>query len=477
MLFLIFPLVSLALLPTASAQAPATRRPIRVSVVDDASGQPIPGARVLSVDERAAPVWGEVWTTAEQQADSDGRAELQAAQGSDDPDWVIVQADGYGATGTSSFGKDGTVEFRLRPETPITIELVDFLGRPLPLAHLGVAFGCGHTPDLVTATTGPDGRAALRGVTDYDRAIEDLYVVHPKISQPYYDSVPFGAAKNGVARLYCEPGCLIEGRIVLASGEPAVGYSVGNNETHRGHWARTNQRGEFCLFGCEPQTDYLSVITPGSDRKTFFHGARAGVYRTLQLNGTDQPEAREDGDEDARRKTSEVRVQVNAPNPLDLDLPERLRWIPVAIWNPDNGLTKWDETDEEGFVSFSVTAGEYLLEVGGPNSPYAAVPAGKVTVDGGEEPVSVECELPAPRVGSLEILGLGEGQGVSIQTAGGYYRRYKLKGPDARVPQFLFPSGRWSAHTFVEDESGVQRRRDLIMPPGQGKHLSLRAPR
>jgi hypothetical protein len=49
--------------------------------------------------------------------------------------------------------------------------------------------------------------------------------------------------------------------------------TVARRSAGTGHWARTDERGEFRLFGCEPPIDYLQVGTPGSDRKTFFNGA------------------------------------------------------------------------------------------------------------------------------------------------------------------------------------------------------------
>ena len=141
-------LVSTALLSLAAHQEPlpralvkATAGPVEVVVLDDTTGAPISSARTLALNERLAPLWGETWRAAEAPTNTAGIALLPAAKEPGEYDWIMVQAVGYGTAGTSGKGTEGTVEFRLKPETPITIEVVDFLGRPLPLAHLGVAFG------------------------------------------------------------------------------------------------------------------------------------------------------------------------------------------------------------------------------------------------------------------------------------------------------------------------------------------------
>ncbi|WP_145195081.1 carboxypeptidase-like regulatory domain-containing protein [Planctomycetes bacterium Poly30] len=475
-------LIALAL--SAAAGSSPQETPLATSrlaiVLDGETGRPIPGATVYAVQESEIPVWGKRWFRAAVVTDADGRARVPQKSEVGDYSWLMAEAEGYGTCSTSDEDGPEPAEFRLERETPITIEVVDFLGRPLPLAHLGVCFGCGHTPDLVSAVTGPDGRATLFGVTDYDGGIEDLYVVHPELSQPSYDSVPYGDVVDGVARYHGEPGFVVTGCVLLPSGKPAVGHGVGNNETHRGHWAVTDERGEFRLFGCEPLgADSLMVVTPGEERRTFFHGALPDVYRTLQLDGTDQPEAFVDGQEGTKLPTAIARVQITAPNPQDQDLPARLQRIVVEAWEETTGMAFWGETDASGAVDFELPAGRYAVRVDGPASPYPAVMAGRVTVEPGENeaPITLTCDLPTPRVCSLEVLGLRPGESLELMTAAGPYLLHDLpEGPEIRVPTFLLPSGRWSAYTYRAGEDGVQRRLQIPVSRDIMATLELRVP-
>ncbi len=469
----------------AERETSATGRP--AIVLDDETGRPIVGAIVYAVHESEIPVWGRKWFRAAVVTDATGRASVPPKSEVGQYGWLMAEAKGYGTLSTSNDGGDEPAEFRLKRETPITIEVVDFLGRPLPLAHLGVCFGCGHTPDLISEVTGPNGRATLHGVTDYRGGIEDLYVMHPELLLTSYDSVPYQDVVDGVARFYGDPGCVITGCVLRSDGSPAVGYGVGDNLIHRGPWALTDERGEFRLLGCEPMVDYLSVITPGETRKTFFAGARPGVYRTLRLDGTDRPEVYVDGEEGTKLPTTVARVQISAPHPEGCEVPDRLHMVPVVVWEEATGRAFWSETDESGAVGFELQAGRYAVEVGGPASPYPATTAGRFSVEptmesqakesaASEPSVTVTVELPAARVCPLEILGVDAKKDVFIQTAGGYYSRYDLKGPVINVPNFLLPSGRWSAHTYTEDESKSWRRLNLAVPRQVRDSLVLSVP-
>ncbi len=453
--------------------------PQQVTVLDE-TGRPIPNARVFGVDEVPMPVWGQSWFQTAASTGADGVAQLASA----DYSWLMVTAEGYGGRGWMKGGKAES-EVTLAPEVPITLEVVDFMGRPLPLAHVGVAFGCGHTPDIVTATTDRNGLAPLRGVVDYDGHIEDVYVVHPKTSMLDYGAVPFSDAVDGVARFYCEPGSLLEGRILLPDGQPAVGYGVGNDESHRGHWAITDERGEFRLFGSEPRPDFVRVLTPGGDWVAGFTGSRVGVYRTLQLNGTDTPEAFEGGPGRVEHPTRDIVFQVNAAMPTEVPegvvMPNRLRWIPVEIWDPVTGSCYRSETDENGRATLRLPVGEYRMEVGGPECPYRTRDLGSlaVTTEGQGEAIFKAVELPAPRLCMVDVVGLREGEQVNVQTAGGYYFNdtwLDVAGADSFPALLLVPSGLWSAHVMRKVDRKHHHRIQLDVPQDLGSTLTLRVP-
>ncbi len=467
----------LCLFATPAAAAQATHH--HITVVDDATGAPIVGARVLGVEEAHTPVWGERRFRVAVATSAEGKAALPRPTEDANYSWMMVEAAGYGTWATMVSPRSDESEVRLLPEVPITIEVLDYMGSPLPLAHLGVCFGCGHTPDLISAFTGPDGRATLRGVRDYDHHIEDLYVVHAKTSMNGYDSVPYGDVVDGVARFYAHPGTMLEGQVLLPDGKPAIGYGVGNNETHRGHWAVTDERGRFRLYGAEPRPEYLRVMTPGGEWIAGFDHSRAGVFRTLALDGTDSPDVFEDGLGETKRATRKVEVQVNVAAAEGPDVANRMRWIPVEIWDPKTGQSFFDQTDEAGAVTFRVPAGEYRVEVGGPECAFRARELEPLVVatDGSNEALQRTCELEAPRVCMIDVTGLREGEGLALQTAGGYYlpwsKREKGDGPIA----VALPSGRFSAHFMRRDAEEIWRRVQVDLPLEIGAQLTIRCPK
>ena len=462
------------LLCVLAAPAQAASHPV---IVMDETGRPIQGARVLGVHEEHTPVWGQRWSKAAGVTGADGRTELPVFTGAESYSWLMVEAEGYGGRGRRIRFEEAESEFRLMPEVPITLFLVDFMGRPLALAHVGVAFGCGHTPDIVSATTGPDGLAALRGVAPYSGDIDDVFVVHPRVSMVSYDSVPFGDMVEGVARLYCDPGSLLEGRLSGPDGKPAIGYAVGNDVNHRGQWAITDERGEFRLFGCDPRPGLIRVLSPEGESLASFDGARRGVYRTLALDGTQSPEEFVDGQADTKHATRQVSFEISAAQPIGLpegvELPGRLRWIPVEIWDPVTGRSFQNETNEEGKVTMALPAGEYRVEVGGHECAYRAHDLGLLVVatGGDNTPITKAFQLPAPRACMLDVAGLREGEDVWIETEGGHYASRA-----ASPLPFLIPSGLWSAHIDRRTEDGGFRRIQLDVPRELGPALTLRCP-
>lgn len=252
---------------------------VEVVVTDGETGAPIAGAEVFFVEEAKTPTHGLFTPTETFRTDVDGRvtASFEDARFPR----LVARAEGYGVRGESF--RVGPVEVELIPEQPITVEVVDYLGRPAAGAELGVAVGCGHTPDVVAAVTDAAGRATLRGVADHDDIV-DLYVVHSELSRSTYERVPFDEVDgDGVARVIVGPGWTVEGILLDPDGRPVRGAYVGAPEVHRGPWARTDFSGSFRLVGLPPHPVELTVRGADGELLGFFGGGRPGLARILRL--------------------------------------------------------------------------------------------------------------------------------------------------------------------------------------------------
>lgn len=416
-----------------------------LTIVEAGTGAPIPGAAVYEVLEASFPRWGRFDHERSAVTDVRGQAMFEDTDGG----WFVVQADGFGVRGELVRTPLGSID--LTPETPITVEVIDYLGRPVPLAHLGVCVGCGHTPDVVSATTGPDGRATLRGVSP-NAGIVDLYVVHPDLASDTYDEVPFDAVgEDGVARIHLDPGSKLEGQVRYPDGSPAAGVGVGVSHVHRGPWTTTDERGHFTLFGLHPRPGDLWVKDPSGKMLASFEGSRAGCWRVLTVPRS-QPDsggdyAPESLQRDGRPKgTITVQAAVRGGSHREDVL--------VEAWDPRTGWCARARTDPECAATFAVPAGVHLrVEVGGRGTPFEAHDLGAHRLEDGAA-LTLRAELPAPRVETIRLLGVRANSTIAIRTADG--KRIALAedaiealepggaGHAVAIEGVILPTGPWS---------------------------------
>ena len=479
--------LGLCLLPAQAAPIPAASR--KVTVVHAETGEPIPGAEVLGVAEISEPVWGELWWTHRAVTDAAGEVLLPRPTDEASYGWLFARAAGFGtrAAGDSrAFSTSGIDDVRLElmPETPVLIELLDFTGSPLPLAHLGVAMGCGHTPDLLSVTTGRDGRATLRGFYPYDGGIADLFIVHPEVGRSTYSDVPLEDEVDGVVRVYApSDGRLLRGQVLLPDLTPAVGYAVGSRMNHRGPWAITDAEGDFRFYGWDPDQASFEVRDPEGNAVAGFSGARDGVERLFVLDGTTNPEDSVDGQQGVEEPRGGVTVEIQMVG----EGWERLRpWdrrVTVEAWDPITGRSITGKTKDPASVdqrqvstTLHLPGGDYLVEVGRPDSPYAPLALGRVSVKahvptGLGDPRFVttvlQAEVPVPRLVTIEVPDFQPDFTFYVHRRGfaesfepGEEGVTLLPNSDLQVERFAVPYGRLG-FSLERAKDGVFQRIDL----------------
>lgn len=274
-----------------------THLPIRV--VDDATGEPIPGARIDNWWESSTPMPGEWEELIEQSVvtDRDGWAVVRREGAAP---WWFVEAPGRGPVGEMGLMD----EFRLRPGVDATVEVRDFLDRPVPGTAVEVLLGCGHTPFVRCEVSDAAGRLLLRSV---DMKASRLWVRAEGLagrSRGYEKDLGDLEEEGGVRILRCLPGPVVEGIVRDARGAPVAGAAVGTLDSHRGPWTRTGPDGRFRLLGA-PARDRLTALldeedlTESSWRRAEFDTA-PGVFLTVRLPDDEEEEEREGAGEDGR---------------------------------------------------------------------------------------------------------------------------------------------------------------------------------
>ena len=354
----------LALLPLpASPRSPRTGErahepAFEVHVTDAVTRQPVKGARVHGVHETVAPVWSDFWFR-QASLPTDARGVTALAPSTEDAryTWTIVRAEGYAPSGTFWTPQPDTpVEVELWPVVPSRIKLLDFTGAPLGLVHLGVAVGCGHTPDVTSAVTDPLGRATLHAVGREGWEIADVHPVGETVRATYLD-VDWEAANEDVYETMAAPGARLDGVLLNAEGRPLPGLAVGQPHTHRGPWAVTDARGRFRLHGLEPEVcDHLEVRDMAGNGLMAFEKTRMGMERILRL----APE-RSGSERVGETAILEVNVEVFG---------ETSGSVPVLVWDVETGWLDEKAAPVGESVTFDLTDGVYEIEVGGRGTPY-----------------------------------------------------------------------------------------------------------
>lgn len=251
-------------------------------VVDDLTGTPIRGAEVLLVPERRTPVGGESWFSHRGVSDGDGFVRIRLPQAQRDWQLQVLRHPDHGIATESA---NCIPIWRIGRALDVPVRVEDWRGRPVAGARIGFCGGCGHTPDLVSATTGQDGVAVLRGIDPHNH-IADVYVQHPGLGLGYdsirwYPGDPPAVVACGWAP--AKSGWLLDHR-----GQPVAGAHVGALDVHRGPWARTAADGSFTVLGAPPDTE-VHVAVIGEREVHFDHGG--GYPVTLQLPDLADPDA------------------------------------------------------------------------------------------------------------------------------------------------------------------------------------------
>ena len=214
----------------------------------------------------------------------------------------------------------GDVIWRVGRPFDVPVRIVDWRGAAVAGARIGFCGGCGHTPDLVNATTGPDGVAWLRGI-DPHSDIGDVYVQHPGLGLGY-DRVRW-CPGEGPAIVRCRWSPAMTGVVLDHLGAPVAGAFVAARDVHRGPWAKTGSDGSFTLLGARPEIGPSHVRTPDG-REVWFDSARRFPV-TLRVPSASSTEPREGAIEQPEGAAEEIatrklRVALTGGERLDADV-------------------------------------------------------------------------------------------------------------------------------------------------------------
>jgi hypothetical protein len=214
-------------------------------LVDDLTGEPVVGAEVFVLAESETPIAGRFWFLRRAVSDADGFVRISPEPGEK---WhlQVVRSERHG---TASQPGAGDWIWRLGRAFDVPVLVRDWRGEPVGGALVGFCGGCGHTPDLANATTGPDGVGILRGIDPWND-IRDVYVQHPGTGLGY-ESIRWhpGDPPSIVDTRWSVP---MTGRVVDHTGAPVAAAFVAALDVHRGPWAETAKDGTFTMLGGDP---------------------------------------------------------------------------------------------------------------------------------------------------------------------------------------------------------------------------------
>lgn len=407
---LLLALLPLAVLPQESSDRASGREhepAFEVHVTDAVTRQPVKGARVHGVHETVAPAWSDFWfRQAALPTDARGVTALAPSTENARYTWTIVRAEGYAPSGTFWTPQPDTpVEVELWPVVPSRIKLLDFTGAPLGLVHLGVAVGCGHTPDVTSAVTDSLGRATLLAVGREGWEIADVHPVGETVRATYLD-VDWEAANEDVYETMAAPGARLDGVLLDAEGRPLHGLAVGQPHTHRGPWAVTDARGRFRLHGLEPEVcDHLQVHDLAGNELMAFEKTRMGMKRILCL-----APGRSGGERVGETALLEVNVEVFG---------ETSGSVPVLVWDVETGWLDEKAAPVGESVTFDLTDGVYEIEVGGRGTPYERTNLGLHELGPTRGDAELQPTLRPVVRRRLEILDVGDAIELIVVPASG----------------------------------------------------------
>ncbi len=232
-------------------------------VVDDLTGEPLPGATAAFEEGSEHPVTGLVPAARTGIADAEGWVRIRGDDFGAEPTWVgafwtYVEAAGHAGLAVENGRIDG--EFRLGRAHDVVVEVRDAFDRPLAGATIGVRGSntCGHNPDQRVAVSDREGRAVLHGLgldgDDGETRTWEAWIVGEGIRSTYHEiAVPvYPSSPRMLPQILRHgPSAPIEGTVLDSEGRPVRGAHVGARGLHRGPWTVTDSSGAFRLVGAE----------------------------------------------------------------------------------------------------------------------------------------------------------------------------------------------------------------------------------
>ncbi len=325
-------------------------------LVDDLTGEPIAGAEVFLVTESETPIAGEFWFDASATSDADGFVRIARPARPRGWDLVVMRHPVRGTVATTYAGP----VWRIGRTFAVPVRVLDWLGKPAPGAVVGLCGGCGHTPDIVTATADNEGVALMIGI-DPRQDICDLYVQKPGLHF-FYDSVRWRPGDPPMD-VRCAQSVVQTGKVVDHLGKPIGGAFVGGGSRHRGPWARTAADGSFAVVGAEQGECPHTVVLPGGHKFSVDSASRYPV--TITIPDPSDPEAYEAAiDVPTRREAEEAAVPTKVVAVRVANAPSTELAFEVAY----PGAGRDDERLAAGHVEIP-QAGPFVLTVHDDSTP------------------------------------------------------------------------------------------------------------
>lgn len=311
-----------------------------VCVVDARSGRPIEGATFTAIPETDTPLLATWWAARSSASDADGVVRLALGDLAKEP-WLLVTAEGYAPR--MELTRDPGPRVALEPAFALDVEVRDVFERPVEGAFVSWFAGCGHTPDLVFATTDAAGRARLEGIA-LDASAGDLWVSGANLDcqgSYRYDAGPV-IVRPG-------PGVAARGRVLDADGQPLVGAFVGAPLRHHGPWSRSAADGAFELPGLRPPIS-VSVLRKADDASLLGHFdlPRDGRPMTLTVAPV------EGG------PTTAIELRLRSRESLAPAAGVEVEFVRLA-----DGFSVRPRSDDEGVVALALPHGAWERRVGG----------------------------------------------------------------------------------------------------------------
>ncbi len=320
-------------------------------IVDHDTGEPIPDA-VVQAPNHVSGAPEDLYFLAEAEADEDGWVRLRQDQIEGYRDYILADAPGYAPNEHCLPGAD-VVE--LRPGTDVPIVLYDFLGRPVPNAIVGYNLGCGHVPDQRTARTDAYGRAVLPSI--WPERHNDLFVVSEGLhASCSHLSRTWRPGEPPVA-IHSSPGLVLEGRILMKDGTPAVGAFI--DSTFHRPAAVADEFGRFRLVGIAKWEDMFASIPPFDEEPP--RGVEIEEFYADQLIDFTMPPAGVPIELVQGEPRSGVPLEVRCVGSSG----EPANGVLVAACRPRDGCTVTERTNDRGIAELSVPTGTYRILVDG----------------------------------------------------------------------------------------------------------------